>query len=93
MVNLREEILINRVRHTIDNTGSHLERAHGFLERYFFLLCFAAYANETLSPSSELLPEAFSQWMINRPEIGNMLSGFRKRGPDLLLFRPVSFYV
>jgi hypothetical protein len=56
------------------------------LERYFSLLCFAAYINESADTTFE---ETFSSWLRQRTEIWSMLQGMRRKGPRLYLFRPV----
>ncbi|KAL1914564.1 uncharacterized protein VTP21DRAFT_8189 [Calcarisporiella thermophila] len=87
VVNLREIILMHRVRYTVssEESASHLQRARGALERYFFLLCFAAYVNESSSAKFEI---SFSRWLEQRAEIRSMLENLRKRA-QLYLFRPV----
>jgi hypothetical protein len=63
MINLREVILIHRVHYS--NTGdlSSLEKARGCLERYFFLLAFCSYVNETIDLKFEI---HFSEWLRAR---------------------------
>ena len=59
LINLREEILMSRVRYSVHAQQSQvhgqpagqqyqheLQKALGMLERYFFLLCFAAYLRD-----------------------------------------------
>ncbi|KAL7747907.1 hypothetical protein RI367_006654 [Sorochytrium milnesiophthora] len=46
VINLREDVLMNRVRHSVSGDGATLQRAVNGLERYFFLLAFAAYVDE-----------------------------------------------
>lgn len=77
---------MNRVRHTLENNPAFLQKALGSLERYFFLLAFAAYVNQVIPASSEM---PFSRWIMTRGEVWNMLDGLRRRGPYLFLFRPV----
>lgn len=86
MTNLREVILMHRVHYSNTAEIQALEKALGCLERYFFLLSFSAYVNETLH-ESEFVP--FSAWFKARPEIWHMLEKLRKKGPRLYLFRPV----
>ena len=59
--NLRENILIYRVRYTISGDTSLLTKAAGFLERYFFLLAFASYVEEA---QDQIL---FSEWLRALP--------------------------
>lgn len=90
LVNLREEILMNRVRHSVNGEEKFLEKALGFLERYFFLLAFASYVQEGITRvGGDETSVSFSTWMKARPEIWNMLQSLRKKGPQLFLFRPV----
>ncbi|KAI8809960.1 inositol hexakisphosphate-domain-containing protein [Cladochytrium replicatum] len=84
MMNIREVILLHRVRYSQSGDTSYLERAKGSLERYFFLLVFAGFLQERLKEGMQ-----FSEWVSNRPEIGRMLDSFRKEGSRLFLFRPV----
>ena len=77
---------MNRVRHTVMNEPSCLEKASGSLERYFFLLAFCAYVNEVVPQDR---PTSFSQWIMSRGEIWNMLEMLRRKGENLFLFRPV----
>ena len=65
-MNLREEILMNRVRYTLNNHSFYLDKARGFLERYFALLAFGAYVNESIGNGRS---HTFSQWMKSRPEV------------------------
>lgn len=86
VINIREDILMNRVRHTSSTESSYLRKALAGLERYFFLLAFTSYVNE--SPDSRFdMP--FSQWVKQRTEIWTMLENLRRKGPQLYLFRPV----
>jgi hypothetical protein len=63
-----------------------LDKALGSLERYFFLLSFCAYVNESHVHDFK---EPFSRWIVARGEIWNMLEGLRQKGASLFLFRPV----
>lgn len=92
MINLRESILTNRIRQTTQATSSdydesnYLSKALGGLQRYFFLLCFTAYVNE--SPNTKF-EKRFSSWVRARTEIWAMLQNMRRKGPRLYMFRPV----
>jgi hypothetical protein len=66
LVNLREEILMNRVRYTVTPDKFYLDKSRGFLERYFSLLAFCAYVNECASVG---FGAPFSAWMKSRPEV------------------------
>ncbi|KAI8354158.1 inositol hexakisphosphate-domain-containing protein [Blakeslea trispora] len=91
VINLRESILINRIKQMVqapseysDNT--FLRKALDGLQRYFFLLCFTAYVNE--SPNTKF-ETRFSSWVRARTEIWAMLQNMRRKGPRPYFFRPV----
>jgi hypothetical protein len=92
VVNLRESILTNRIRQTTQtfsadyNENNYLSKALAGLQRYFFLLCFTAYVNE--SPNTKF-ETRFSSWVRARTEIWAMLQNMRRKGPRLYFFRPV----
>lgn len=91
-MNLREDILMHRIKQTTvsskghEDRKNHLAEAAQGLERYFSLLCFTAYVNE--SPDTKF-EEKFSDWLRSRNEIYIMLQNIRRKGPTLYLFRPV----
>lgn len=92
VINLRETILTNRIRQTGETSPSdydkntYLSKALAGLQRYFFLLCFTAYVNE--SPNTRF-ETRFSSWVRARTEIWAMLQNMRRKGPRLYFFRPV----
>lgn len=93
VINLRESILTNRIRQTVEKTSlseydenTYLSKALDGLQRYFFLLCFTAYVNE--SPNAKF-ETRFSTWVRARTEIWAMLQNMRRKGPRLYFFRPV----
>ncbi|RCI07158.1 hypothetical protein CU098_013780 [Rhizopus stolonifer] len=92
VINLRESILTNRIRqmaHTSSseyNDKNYLGKALDGLQRYFFLLCFSAYVNESTSTKFEA---RFSSWIKARTEIWAMLQNMRRKGPRPYFFRPV----
>ncbi|KAI8970529.1 inositol hexakisphosphate-domain-containing protein [Pilobolus umbonatus] len=92
VLNLRESILSDRIRQTTQTKSdnlkgqNYLSRALDGLQRYFFLLCFTVYVNE--SPNTRF-EERFSSWVRARSEIWSMLQNMRKKGPRLYFFRPV----
>lgn len=90
VVNLREDILFNRLKQTsVQGASDHspyLKKALSGLQRYFFLLCFTSYINE--SPDTRF-ETRFSSWVKARAEIWTMLQHMRYKGPRLYLFRPV----
>ncbi|KAI8143663.1 inositol hexakisphosphate-domain-containing protein [Fennellomyces sp. T-0311] len=90
LVNLREDILLNRVQQTAQSTSDKpvfLDKALSGLQRYFFLLCFTEYINE--SPKDTTFDHRFSSWVKQRTEVWTMLQHLRRKGPQLYLFRPV----
>lgn len=92
VINLRESILTNRIRQTTQTSSAdydennYLNKALGGLQRYFFLLCFTAYVNE--SPNTKF-EKRFSSWVRARTEVWAMLQNMRRKGPRLYMFRPV----
>lgn len=91
VVNLREDILINRIKQTTvsnyeSKSNSPIVRAAVALQRYFSLLCFTCYINE--SPDTKF-EQTFSSWLRNRNVVWTMLTSLRKKSPKLYLFRPV----
>ncbi|KAI8984466.1 inositol hexakisphosphate-domain-containing protein [Mycotypha africana] len=92
VVNLRESILSNRILQTAHvsssdfNENHYLNKALSGLQRYFFLLCFTAYVNESPNTNFEV---RFSDWVRSRTEIWAMLQNMRRKGPRLYFFRPV----
>jgi hypothetical protein len=63
MVNLREVILLNRVRYSNSGDMKSLEKALGCLERYFFLLAFCSYVEESIDSN---FASKFSDWIQSR---------------------------
>ncbi|GAN09242.1 metal ion binding oxidoreductase [Mucor ambiguus] len=92
VINLRESILTNRIRQTTQTSSAdydesnYLSKALNGLQRYFFLLCFTAYVNE--SPNTKF-ENRFSSWVRSRTEVWAMLQNMRRKGPRLYFFRPV----
>ncbi|KAI9221936.1 inositol hexakisphosphate-domain-containing protein [Blastocladiella britannica] len=90
MVNLREEILVHRVRATLlagpnmgGGTGAAdeaLDRARYFLERYFFLVAFACYVADPTAGHDAGYATPFADWIGSRPEIGRMAESIRRKG-------------
>ncbi|POY76292.1 hypothetical protein BMF94_0487 [Rhodotorula taiwanensis] len=93
MVNLRESILEHRVRYAslalVDahTAASKRQSAVAALERYTFLIAFAAYTADTAAPS--MPRETFSVWLQRRPEVAKMISRVRKAG-HFSIFSPVN---
>ncbi|SCV73360.1 BQ2448_7286 [Microbotryum intermedium] len=113
-VNLRESILEHRIRYAslalVDNqrhSASHdrMGKALAALERYFFLIAFAAFINDAFSDSSTSAtphgggkpterrvgaPIKFSMWLKERTEIGKMLARLKKTGQGhFWVFSPI----
>ncbi|KAI7898613.1 inositol hexakisphosphate-domain-containing protein [Cokeromyces recurvatus] len=92
VINLREDILMNRIKQTTQQSSGHesknsyIFKAAAGLQRYYSLLCFAAYINE--SPDTNFNTK-FSDWLKSRTEIFTMLQTIRRKSPKLYLFRPV----
>ncbi|RCI04172.1 hypothetical protein CU098_006507 [Rhizopus stolonifer] len=88
VINLREDILLNRIKQTAQPSSdtSFMRKAGAGIQRYFSLLCFASYINESPNTRFEL---KFSDWLKARTEIWTMLQSIRRKSPKLYLFRPV----
>lgn len=80
-LNLREWILINRVKHSV-KVQQAIDAATTSMERYFALIALCAY----LADSST---DSFTGWMKARPELWNMFVGLRKQRNKLKLFLPI----
>jgi hypothetical protein len=61
--NIREIILMYRIRCYVNGSSSNLSKAVGCLERYFFLLAFCSYVSENCGKGFDLI---FSQWLNGR---------------------------
>jgi protein-tyrosine phosphatase len=80
-LNLREWILINRVKHSV-KVQQAIDAATTSMERYFALIALCAYL--AASPN-----DTFTGWMKARPELWNMFVGLRKQRNKLKLFLPI----
>ena len=92
MVNLREHILLYRVRSVVQNgPNSSLDTGLGFLERYFSLISFCQYVEEQLIEETNKIIEieSFQNWMQNHKEIWKMLTYLRSSSNKLKAFRPL----
>lgn len=90
MVNLREHILLYRVRSlTQSGPNSSLDTGLGFLERYFSLISFCEYVEKQLFHGGDLAKRTFQQWMQNHKEIWKMLTYLRSSNNKLRAFRPI----
>ncbi|CAO3608947.1 unnamed protein product [Cunninghamella echinulata] len=92
VVNIRDDILLNRIRQTTfgsndyRNDNSYLSKALAGLQRYMALLCFTSYINA--SPNTKF-ETRFSSWFKARVEVWRMVQHMRVKGPQLYFFRPV----
>ena len=95
MVNLREIILMHRIRQfagdgsgTDDQkTDASLKQASSCLERYFFLVAFSSYVLDTADTDFGI---NFSTWLRQRKEVYVRLEKLRRKRMPLNLFRPVA---
>ncbi|KAG8213255.1 inositol hexakisphosphate-domain-containing protein [Butyriboletus roseoflavus] len=91
VTNLREDILVHRVRYSLttpDDDGTKREdilvKAGRSLEKYFFMIAFASYVDSVLD-----FTQTFSDWLKARTEIWNQVMFLRKsRGSRLNVFAP-----
>jgi len=83
---------MNRIKQTTqpsagyESKNSNIAKAAVGLQRYFSLLCFTAYINESADDQFNV---KFSDWLKSRSEIWTMLQSIRRKSPKLYLFRPV----
>jgi hypothetical protein len=63
MTNLREVILMYRVKYYVNGSQATIKRALGCLERYFFLLAFCSYVTEQSASGFNVM---FSEWLKSR---------------------------
>lgn len=90
MVNLREHILLYRVRSVVQSGPySSLDTGLGFLERYFSLISFCQYVEEQVITENKCIEESFQDWMQNHKEIWKMLTYLRSSSNKLKAFRPL----
>ncbi|KII85117.1 hypothetical protein PLICRDRAFT_45241 [Plicaturopsis crispa FD-325 SS-3] len=92
VTNLREDILIHRLRYSLtslDETKKEafLDKAGKSLEKYFFMIAFANYVEE----NQDNFVQTFSTWLKARTEIWNQVTFLRKsHGSRLNVFAPVN---
>ena len=95
VVNLREHILLYRVRSVVQSgTFSSLDTGLGFLERYFSLISFCQYVEEQVIEAHEDVTntntkKSFQDWLQNHKEIWKMLTYLRSSSNKLKAFRPL----
>ncbi|KIO26335.1 hypothetical protein M407DRAFT_24420 [Tulasnella calospora MUT 4182] len=89
VVNLREDILIHRIRYAVTNMDdktrpTHLAKAAKALEKYFFMIAFASFVEDQKTWDS-----TFSEWTRARVEIWNQVK-YLRQSSGLKVFAPVS---
>ncbi|KAJ1512186.1 hypothetical protein HMI56_004394 [Coelomomyces lativittatus] len=85
VINLREEILFHRIKHSADHgTDLDLKKACFSLLRYFYLVAFSAF-----SIGDDFEKSTFSDWLAERPEINQMALSLKSPQLQLQVFRPV----
>ena len=90
LLNIREQILISRVKHFIDDSTNALDIGVGYLERYFSLIAFCAFLHDRcLSREQSMICMSFAQWMQQNRDVWNNLNNFRKDMGKLRFFRPI----
>ncbi|KAF9260086.1 hypothetical protein L218DRAFT_1079604 [Marasmius fiardii PR-910] len=92
VLNLREDILIARLRYSLttmeEKKGqTFFERAGKALEKYFFVIAFASYVED-----SNDFSQSFCDWLKTRTEIWNQVKFLRKSiyGHRLSVFAPAN---
>ncbi|KAH7913592.1 inositol hexakisphosphate-domain-containing protein [Hygrophoropsis aurantiaca] len=93
VTNLREDILVHRVKYSLSameadegKRENFLKRAGRSLEKYFFMIAFASYIE-----SGQDTGQSFSGWLKARTEIWNQVMFLRKSyGSRLNIFAPVN---
>ncbi|PPQ64143.1 hypothetical protein CVT24_008773 [Panaeolus cyanescens] len=92
VTNLREDILINRLKYSLTSMDEaqgekYLNKAGKALEKYFFMIAFASFVEE----SDENFSQSFSSWLKARTEIWTQVTFLRKQsGSRLNVFAPIN---
>ncbi|CAK5269481.1 unnamed protein product [Mycena citricolor] len=92
VTHLREDILVHRLRHALRSGGEGQEvdslgKAGRALEKYFFLIAFAAFLEE----QPDDLGGSFGDWVKGRIEISNQIKFLRKSTDSKLnVFAPIN---
>jgi protein-tyrosine phosphatase len=95
VVNLREHILLYRVRYMNDCANGtcingNLDTGLGFLERYFSLIAFSEFVEQQLHRGRlGQSQRSFQTWMQDHREIWHMLNYIRNSANKLKAFRPL----
>lgn len=88
LINIREHILINRVRHLATGEADSLEMALGLLERYFCLIALTAFIEESFCKKNHKAT-TFKAWIQSRSEVWYLFTSLRARRGQYKPFRPV----
>ncbi|KAF8734647.1 hypothetical protein AX14_003198 [Amanita brunnescens Koide BX004] len=92
VTNLREDILINRLKYALASMEEDrgivlIQKARKALEKYFFIIAFASYVDESDNDFNQM----FSDWLQTRFEIWTQVEFLRKGdGFKLSVFAPVT---
>lgn len=90
-LNLREVIEAEHLKSESEENpakrSAHIKRGIAALQRYFVLLCFQTYLDNTSSDESVDTINTFEAWMKKRPEIETLLQEFEHH--DIGLITPV----
>ena len=95
VVNLREHILLYRVRYSADCASgtcasASLDTGLGFLERYYSLITFCEYVEKQLYRGCfGRAHRSFQAWLQDHKEIWHMLTYIRNAATKLKAFRPL----
>ena len=84
-VNLRKLILAHRLKHSVSGDESVLKRAVGCLERYLAVFALCSYLQETHEGKTNAV---FSDWLISKPDVFNLLNRLSDTTASLSLFQP-----
>ncbi|KAI8898833.1 inositol hexakisphosphate-domain-containing protein [Globomyces pollinis-pini] len=85
MINLRQNILVHRVRYSLTGDIVALNKASGCLERYLYLLAVCSFLQDQLHSKK---PTTFNKWLERRQDVSNILSRARSSTPPLSIFLP-----
>lgn len=86
IINLREEVLIHRVKYSHTGDMASIRRSINALERYFLLVAFSGYVLDSAKSSFTM---KFTSWIKSRQEVWHMLKLFRSKMQWQQLFRPI----
>lgn len=86
LLNIRDNILTQRVRYFVSTESNALQTGLTSLERYFSLIVFASFL-ESIRSKDEFY--CFSKWIKERTEIWGMFQFVRTSMNKIQLFRPI----